>query len=74
MAAGPGARLHVRELVWGAPAAELPTGPFDYILASDICYDSDCYPALIQTMTQLTARNPDTKVHCPVLQLLCPLA
>lgn len=54
----------VEELTWGE--ARLPPwarpGGYDWVLASDVCYDGDRFQPLIDTILQLVALDPATKV------------
>ncbi len=56
----------MRELIWGT--ADLPPpqgqgGGWDYVIASDVCYDGDCFFALLDSIVRLAALSPDTKVR-----------
>lgn len=61
---GKAVHIKVQELIWGEP---LPWGgdgaAFDLILGSDLCYDSDLFPPLLNTICQLIAHNPAAQVY-----------
>jgi Lysine methyltransferase len=50
--------------VWGEE--RLPSwcraGGYDWVLASDVCYDSERFQPLLHSILQLAALNPETKV------------
>ncbi|XP_067894310.1 EEF1A lysine methyltransferase 3-like [Heterodontus francisci] len=49
-------RLKVRPLVWGEDDANFPTD-YDFILGSDIVYQSDAYPDLVDTLLHLSSEH-----------------
>jgi Lysine methyltransferase len=57
-------RVSTQELTWGE--AQLPTwcrnGGYDWVLASDVCYDSERFQPLLDTVLQLVTLNSETKV------------
>lgn len=73
-AGGAAAEVAVELLVWGRPLPVSITGAFDFLLASDVCYDSDCYDDLLSTISDLCARNNSMQVlfwRCAGMHLQC---
>jgi Lysine methyltransferase len=71
--AGAEQRVDVQELVWGEQRlpAWCRAGGYDWVLASDVCYDSERFQPLLDSILQLAALSPETKVgtpHTPAIQ------
>ena len=74
--AGAEQQVSVQELVWGEERlpAWCRAGGYDWVLASDVCYDSERFQPLLDSMLQLAALNQDTKVRKPRPRVIqCPL-
>ena len=51
-----GLRLEVETLRWGGDAADLPDGPFSWVLASDVTYDDELHAPLCDSLAALLRR------------------
>jgi hypothetical protein len=49
--------LEVRELCWGQTPLNDFIGKFDIIVASDVIYDLDYFPALLTTLSELATTH-----------------
>ena len=55
--------VSVHELTWGQPLSHLKP-PYDIVLAADVVYIEESFPALIQTMDQLSGSGTLLLLSC----------